>query len=75
MFFENITMSQIYMIAGFLLSMYSCVSNDIIQTLGTFLSANKKTPFYWLWLFSFVVLAITIVTGWLSTKAICLSDF
>ena len=45
MFFENITMSQIYMIVGFLLSMYSCVSNDIIQTLGTFLSANKKLRF------------------------------
>lgn len=68
MFFENITMSQIYMIVGFLLSMYSCVSNDIIQTLGTFLSANKKTPFYWLWLFSFAVLTITIVTGWIVNK-------
>lgn len=68
MLFENITMSQIYMIVGFLLSMYSCVSNDIIQTLGTFLSANKKTPFYWLWLFSFAVLTITIVTGWIVNK-------
>ncbi len=52
------------MIAGFLLSMYACVSNDIIQTLGTFLSANKKTPFYYLWAFSMFVLAVTIVTGW-----------
>ncbi|OLA77302.1 MAG: hypothetical protein BHW55_05425 [Candidatus Melainabacteria bacterium 35_41] len=53
------------MIAGFLLSMYACVSNDIIQTLGTFLSANKKTPFYYLWAFSVIVLVITIVTGWI----------
>ena len=60
----QLTMSEIYMIAGFLLSMYACVSNDIIQTLGTFLSANKKTPFYYLWAFSMFVLAITIVTGW-----------
>ena len=60
----QLTLSEIYMIAGFLLSMYACVSNDIIQTLGTFLSANKKTPFQYLWLFSVVVLTITIVTGW-----------
>ena len=60
----QLTMSEIYMIAGFLLSMYACVSNDIIQTLGTFLSANKKTPFYYLWAFSMFVLIVTIVTGW-----------
>lgn len=64
MFLENFTLSNFYMIAGFLLSMYACVSNDIIQTLGTFLSANKKTPFYYLWAFSVIVLVITIVTGW-----------
>lgn len=64
MFSGPITLSNIYMIVGFLLSMYACVSNDIIQTLGTFLSANKKTPFYYLWAFSAIVLIITIVTGW-----------
>ena len=64
-FFNTISMSEIYMVVGFLLSMYACVSNDIIQTLGTFLSANKKTPFYYLWAFSVIVLAITIVTGWI----------
>lgn len=65
MFLEHFTLSNFYMIAGFLLSMYACVSNDIIQTLGTFLSANKKTPFYYLWAFSVAVLVITIVTGWI----------
>lgn len=66
MMFEGaFTLSNFYMIAGFLLSMYACVSNDIIQTLGTFLSANKKTPFYYLWAFSVIVLVITIVTGWI----------
>lgn len=64
MLFEHFTLSNFYMIAGFLLSMYACVSNDIIQTLGTFLTANKKTPFYYLWAFSVIVLVITIVTGW-----------
>lgn len=64
MFSGPITLSNIYMIIGFLLSMYACVSNDIIQTLGTFLSANKKTPFYYLWAFSAIILILTIVTGW-----------
>ncbi len=65
MFEGTFTLSNFYMITGFLLSMYACVSNDIIQTLGTFLSANKKTPFYYLWAFSVLVLVITIVTGWI----------
>ena len=65
MFEGAFTLSNFYMIAGFLLSMYACVSNDIIQTLGTFLSANKKTPFYYLCAFSVIVLVITIVTGWI----------
>ena len=65
MFEGAFTLSNFYMIAGFLLSMYACVSNDIIQTLGTFLSANKKTPFYYLLAFSVIVLVITIVTGWI----------
>ena len=64
MLFQNFTLSHFYMIAGFLLSMYSCVANDIIQTLGTFLSANKKTPFIYLWIFSAAIMIITIVTGW-----------
>lgn len=64
MFEGTFTLSDFYRIAGFLLSMYACVSNDIIQTLGTFLSANKKTPFYYLWAFATIVLALTIGLGW-----------
>ncbi len=64
MLIENFNMNNFYMIAGFLLSMYACVSNDIIQTLGTFLSANNKTNFGYLWLFASVVLVVTITTGW-----------
>jgi hypothetical protein len=65
MFEGAFTLSDFYRIAGFLLSMYACVSNDIIQTLGTFLSANKKTPFYYLWAFSVIVLVLTIGIGWI----------
>lgn len=52
------------MIAGFLLSLYTCVSNDVIQTLGTYLSANKEKPFWILWLFSGSVLILTFALGW-----------
>lgn len=61
----SMSMSTIYMIVGFLLSMTACISNDIIQTLGTFYSANKKTHFMWLWLFASIIMIATIVTGWI----------
>jgi phosphate/sulfate permease len=53
------------MILGFLLSLYSCVSNDIIQTLGTFLSSTKDKPVFTIWIFTASVLAITFIVGWL----------
>ena len=33
---------NIWMIVGFLLAAYSVVANDSLQTLGTYLSSNKK---------------------------------
>ena len=39
------------MIVGFLLTSYSIVGNDAIQTLGTFLSSNDHRPWWVLWLF------------------------
>ena len=53
------------MIMGFLVAMYSCVSNDVIQTLGTFLSANRDKPAWMIWLFSTFVLVVTLVVGWI----------
>ena len=52
------------MILGFLLSLYTCVSNDVIQTLGTFLSSTKDRPVWQIWLFTSAVLVITFVAGW-----------
>ena len=60
----SLTLSDIYMILGFLLSLYTCVSNDVIQTLGTFLSSNQNRPFWILWIFSGAVLVLTFVLGW-----------
>ncbi len=61
----NITLDNVFMITGFLLAMYSCVFNDVIQALGTFLSSNKDKPSWLIWLFSSTVLAITLVSGWI----------
>lgn len=64
MFSAIFTPSNIFMILGFLLSLYTCVSNDVIQTLGTFLSSNQHRPFWILWIFSGSVLVLTFVLGW-----------
>lgn len=61
---DAFTQSNIFMIAGFLLSLYTCVSNDVIQTLGTFLSSNKERPFWVLWIYSSLVLILTFAFGW-----------
>ena len=60
-----LTPSNIFMISGFVLSLYTCVSNDVIQTLGTFLSSTKDRPVWQVWLFTSTVLVITFVVGWL----------
>ncbi len=60
----SLTSSDIFMILGFLLSLYTCVSNDVIQTLGTFLSSNQNRPFWVLWIFSGTILVLTFILGW-----------
>lgn len=49
---------------GFAVAGYSAVSNDSIQTLGTFISSNRKVKWYWLWLFLGGILIATLVSGW-----------
>ncbi len=61
----SINTSNIFMIIGFLLSLYACVSNDVIQTLGTFLSTTKHRPVWQVWLFTGTILLVTFVTGWI----------
>ncbi len=50
---------------GFILSAYSVIGNDVIQTLGTFLSSNEKRPWYVLWAFAGSILTVTLIYGWL----------
>ena len=52
------------MLLGFGLAAYSIIANDVIQTLGTFLSSNKRTPWWVLWLFASVVLSGVLLYGW-----------
>ena len=54
----------IIMWAGFILSAYSVVGNDVIQTLGTFLASNEDKPWYILWAFAGSILAATLIYGW-----------
>lgn len=65
MFSEPFSLSTLYMLVGFLISMYSCVSNDVIQTLGTFLTTTKKIPTWMIWSFTSLILIITIGGGWI----------
>ena len=58
------TASNIFMITGFLLSLYACVSNDAIQTLGTFLNTTKNRPVWQIWLYVGFVMVATFVIGW-----------
>ncbi|MEL6922866.1 MAG: hypothetical protein AAFO94_02385 [Bacteroidota bacterium] len=54
----------IIMWLGFILAAYSVVGNDVIQTLGTFLSSNEDKPWYILWLFAGSIMTATLVYGW-----------
>lgn len=49
---------------GFIISAYSVIANDVIQTLGTFISSNFKVKWWWLWLFAISILSLTLFYGW-----------
>ena len=57
-------MSEIYTVVFFLLASYSVIANDSIQTLGTWMSSNKKTPWYWLATFASLGLILSIGISW-----------
>jgi len=51
-------------ITGFLLAAYAVVGNDVIQTLGTFLSSNAKRHWALLWGYASLILVVTLFLGW-----------
>lgn len=55
----------IVMWLGFILASYSVVGNDVIQTLGTFLTSNeKRVKWYILWAFGASIMVAVLVYGW-----------
>jgi len=50
---------------GFILASYSVVGNDVIQTLGTFLTSNEKHAKWWvLWMYAGGILSAVLLIGW-----------
>lgn len=58
-------MQLLIMTVGFALASYSVVGNDVIQTLGTFLTSNEKKPWWVLWLYAGGLLAAILILGYL----------
>ncbi|MFM1931074.1 MAG: hypothetical protein RL226_377 [Bacteroidota bacterium] len=57
-------MDVFIMFLGFALAAYSVVGNDVIQTLGTFLTSNSNRPWWVLWIFVAGLMTITLVLGY-----------
>ena len=49
---------------GFILAAYSAVSNDSIQTIGTFIASNAERKWYVLWLYIGAIFLVTVIVGW-----------
>ena len=49
---------------GFVLAAYSAVSNDSIQTIGTFIASNADRKWYVLWLYIGAIFLMTVAVGW-----------
>jgi len=57
-------LEYVYMILGFVFASYSVVGNDVIQTLGTFLSSNSHRKWYILWGYTASIMLVVLVYGW-----------
>lgn len=59
------SLSFLVMWLGFALASYSVVGNDVIQTLGTFLTSNeKRLKWYYLWGFAASIMTVALLYGW-----------
>jgi len=58
-------LSMVYGAVGFLLAAFAVIGNDSAQTLGTFISSNKKkTDWRLMWGFTSIILGATLLYGW-----------
>jgi hypothetical protein len=55
---------EIFAVIGFVLAAYAVVANDSVQTLGTFITSNKKIPWGYMWIGASSVLAFTLLYSW-----------
>lgn len=60
-------LTPLYATLGFLLAAYSVIGNDSVQTLGTFISSNRKTRWYWMWLAASAVLIFAVLSSWITS--------
>lgn len=58
------TIPLIISLTGFALAGYAVVANDVIQTLGTFLTSNSKRHWMILWAYAALILSFTLLIGW-----------
>lgn len=56
--------TRVSMWLGFLFAAYAAVSNDSIQSLGTFIESNRKKKWWVLWLFVGSIFLITVTFSW-----------
>jgi len=59
-------LERIIPLVAFVLATYSVIGNDVIQTLGTFLTSNHKKKWWILWLYAASILTLVLVYGWIS---------
>ncbi|WP_291856037.1 hypothetical protein [Marinilabilia sp.] len=55
---------MLFSILGFALAGYAVVANDVIQTLGTFISSNHKKHWLTLWGYAALILSAVLIFGW-----------
>ncbi len=56
----------VLMATGFILTAYSVIANDSVQTLGTFMASNAKVRWQYLWLAASAVLIATLTYSWVA---------
>ncbi len=49
---------------GFALAGYSAISNDSIQTIGTFIASNEDKKWWWLWIFIGAIFVGVVAYSW-----------
>ncbi len=59
-------LTEVLMVVGFCLAAYAVVSNDSIQTLGTFIAANSQRTWWQLWLFASSIMVVVLLYGFIT---------